>query len=390
MAKKLDVLVIRNRSKIVKETRTLDKGIFTEPFGYGTEPDDIYTESDSMAYDKMEETRRDKTVFKVVPQLPFTLIEAVETNTPYETGKASWGIEEIGALELDETAGAGVTVAVLDSGINITHPAFFGMELVQENFTQDRPDDRNGHGTHCAGTIFGRDVDGVRIGVARGVKRALIGKVLGRNGGSTQSIFRALMWAAKENADIISLSLGMDFPSYRETLISKGHAEKEATSLALSGYRENIRLFDDLGRAFSGTSQWFRKPLMVAAAGNESRRPRYTISAAPPASALGFLSVAAVTESLEPAWFSNTDAMISGPGENIVSADHTGGLIGMSGTSMAAPHIVGLAAALADKLTKANEACNPERLTFELKRAARKLKHPDEAVGIGLAQWTLE
>ena len=79
--------------------------------------------------------------------------------------------------------GEGVTVAVLDTGIDSKHPAFAGVDIVEKDFTGTGNGDRQGHGTHCAGTIFGRDVDGKRIGVARGVKRALIGKVLGDEGG---------------------------------------------------------------------------------------------------------------------------------------------------------------------------------------------------------------
>ena len=67
--------------------------------------------------------------------------------------------------------------------------------------TRPRPDlygdgDENGHGTYCAGTAVGRDVNGMRIGVARGVTRVLIGKVLDKDGhGETENIYRAIHWA---------------------------------------------------------------------------------------------------------------------------------------------------------------------------------------------------
>ena len=70
-------------------------------------------------------------------------------------------------------------VAVLDTGIDPNHVAFNGVNLTRRNFTAEGDDDLHGHGTLCAGTIFGRDVNGLRIGVARGVSDAIIGKVLG-------------------------------------------------------------------------------------------------------------------------------------------------------------------------------------------------------------------
>ena len=66
--------------------------------------------------------------------------------------------------------GAGVVVAVLDTGIDPNHTAFANVPLVQKNFTSEPDDDQDGHGTHCAGTIFGQDIDNYRIGVARGIK----------------------------------------------------------------------------------------------------------------------------------------------------------------------------------------------------------------------------
>ena len=75
--------------------------------------------------------------------------------------------------------GAGVTVEVNDTGVDATHPDF------DTRVTGEALTDTDGHGTHCAGTIFGRAVDDCRIGVAHGVTRALVGKVLGTGGGSS-------------------------------------------------------------------------------------------------------------------------------------------------------------------------------------------------------------
>ncbi|WP_211193338.1 S8 family serine peptidase [Actinoplanes sp. TBRC 11911] len=97
--------------------------------------------------------------------------------------------------------GASVRVAVLDTGIDAAHPAFTGVSLTQKDFTGEGDGDENSHGTHCAGTVFGRDVGGTRIGVARGVTDVLIGKVLIKRGvGSTANLAAGTHWAVTNGA----------------------------------------------------------------------------------------------------------------------------------------------------------------------------------------------
>ena len=75
---------------------------------------------------------------------------------------------------------------------------------------------------------------GTRIGVARGVSKALIGKVLGNDGsGSSEMIFEAINWASENKADVISMSLGFDFPGMVESLIDDGLPAELAASQAL-------------------------------------------------------------------------------------------------------------------------------------------------------------
>jgi len=96
-------------------------------------------------------------------------------------------------------SGQGVKIAVLDTGIERNHPAFAGITILEKDFSGDGDGDRNGHGTHCAGTIFGRDVGGVRIGVAKGVDQVLIGKALrDAGGGTSQMIFDAMSWCYRK------------------------------------------------------------------------------------------------------------------------------------------------------------------------------------------------
>jgi subtilisin family serine protease len=120
--------------------------------------------------------RRDPEVQVIAAPMPLKLIEPVGSPEANPTAMGNtWGIEAVRAHTSPFT-GAEVVVAVLDTGINPTHVAFQGVQLVRRNFTLGPDDDVHGHGTHCAGTIFGRDVNGLRIGVARGVTKAVIEK----------------------------------------------------------------------------------------------------------------------------------------------------------------------------------------------------------------------
>lgn len=281
--------------------------------------------------------------------MPFTLIEP-KSATGADAGGDSWGIKAVHAEHLDKTVGSAVKVAVLDTGI-VDHEAFDGLDPVRKNFTDESDEDINGHGSHCAGTIFGQDVDGRRIGIVRGVRKPLIGKVLGKGGGDSESIMNAILWARLEGASVISMSLGIDFPGFQRRLVEGGMHDAEATSVALQAYRDNVRLFDQISRMFSDNTV-INAPLLIAASGNESKRPDFTIATAPPAVADDILSVAAIDEQHDVAYFSNTLANCCAPGVDILSVDHTGGLKRLSGTSMATPHVAGIAVLEAERLAE--------------------------------------
>ncbi len=305
----------------------------------------------------IQDLRRDPEVVSFAPNMLLKVVEPVarDLQVPTESNEA-WGVRAVGALDTPFT-GQGVKVAVLDTGIDADHPAFSGVKIVQKDFTGEGNGDKNGHGTHCAGTIFGQMVEGLRIGVAPGIDQAFIGKILGSDGGgATDGIVHGIMWALDSGANVISMSLSMDFPGYVDSLVKQGLPVNLATSKGLETYRANINLFTTI--AGLARSALFQANLIIAASGNESRRnenPDFEISAAPPASAEGIYSVGALEQTqpgLSVAFFSNTKVNIAAPGVNILSARAGGGLTAMSGTSMATPHVAGVAALWADKLLR--------------------------------------
>ncbi len=182
--------------------------------------------------------RTDKTQPGNRRTLPTTLIKPFAADAAAEPAAVgtSWGVEAVGAVSSPFT-GSGIKVAVLDTGVDASHPAFQGVNVVTNNFTDEADGDENGHGTHCAGTALGRDVDGFRIGVARGVTDLVAGKVLGEQGGSTQGVVKGIQWALDNGANVISMSLGIDFPGAVDQFVQQGMKVQPATSRALEAYR---------------------------------------------------------------------------------------------------------------------------------------------------------
>ncbi|MBC7772997.1 MAG: S8 family serine peptidase [Pyrinomonadaceae bacterium] len=347
-----------------------------------------------------ERLRSDPDISAAAPaRMRLRLIDPIQKGDPCSIANSSelptcWGITAIGA-ELDTYDGAGITVAVLDTGIDQEHPCFKdrGIQLDCKNFTSESDDDEDGHGTHCAGTLFGRDVEGRRIGVARGVRRALIGKVIGKDGGSLESIVNGLDWAAANGAHIISMSLGIDYPGYAVALERAGLPAEIAVSRALADYHDTVTLFQRLQMFVESRSMLAsRSVLMVAAAGNESRRAEdasWTVHASPPANATGIVSVGALgvagNDSYAESSFSNTGCKVLAPGEGIVSASPGGKLSAMSGTSMATPHVAGVAALWGQKRLQERNAFDAESVRVQLLSNCRDLLKPRLSVG-GLVQ----
>ncbi|MDN3242106.1 S8 family serine peptidase [Glycomyces tritici] len=242
-------------------------------------------------------------------------------------------VPQIGAPQAWEAGftGAGVTVAVLDSGVDAAHPDLSNIVEARDFTDSGDTGDAIGHGTHVASTISGSGtVGGVSYkGVAPDAD-LLIGKVCVDDVCPESAILAGMQWAAESGADIVNLSLsGPDTP------------ELDPIEQAL----------DDLSAQY-GT-------LFVVAAGNEGNGE----PVGSPGSADASLTVGAVDGQDELAEFSNTGRAwdsglkpdLTAPGVDITAAraadtwagepidDH---YASMSGTSMAAPHVAGAAALL--------------------------------------------
>lgn len=262
-----------------------------------------------------------------------------------------WGIGAVGA-DRSKLSGADVPVALLDTGIDSTHAAFRGVELVERDFTGCGKADQDGHGTHAAGVIFGRSVEGMRIGVAPGVPKALIGKVLHAGEGDTDMLARGLVWAHEGGARVIAFSARFDFAATVEERRRQGWRDDLATAAALEAYRANIRLLDQLLEMLSLQEPFTGGAMVIVPSGDDSCRGEgreRVMTASPPAGSERIVCVG----SLEPdphgagyhvSDFSNAGVQVCAPGGRVASAAIGGGIATRSGTSVAAAHAAGVAA----------------------------------------------
>ncbi|MCC6162660.1 MAG: S8 family serine peptidase [Acidobacteria bacterium] len=342
---------MKEKYVILRESSTRRRGSGAGAASAGAET--VKVEIDELDRRSSRAVAAKKGVKAVAPVIPMRLIAPVPQadDDAQAAATTAWGISAVKA-DVSPFDGSDVVVAVLDTGIAAGHPAFAGVDVQEEDFTGEGNGDTHGHGTHCAGTIFGQDVNGTRIGIARNVKKALIGKVLGdQGGGGSDAILKAINWAVEEGANVISMSLGIDFPGFVDYLINEQNVPADlATTMALEGYRQNVLLFERLASVVKAQEPFGQTTIIIAAAGNESRRSEnadFEIACSPPAVSEGLISVAALGlqgSKFRVAPFSNTNVLVSGPGVGVLSARHTGGLVAMSGTSMATPHVAGVAA----------------------------------------------
>jgi subtilisin family serine protease len=261
-----------------------------------------------------------------------------DSTTTGDGPRTTYGLRLIRAPRVWErfgTRGGGVSVAVLDSGVDPSHP---DVDVPPERWAEfdgagervdSTPYDSDGHGTHTSGTVAGGDASGTHIGVAPGAT-LYHGKVLDGDDGTWAAIIAGIEWAATEaEVDVITMSLGAE----------RYH----------SAFVDPIRRANDLG------------VVVVASAGNTDQGASNS-----PGNSYDTLAAGAVDENRTVASSSGGERVVTAeawgsaapdrwpdeyvvpsvvaPGVDVLSAEPGGGYGRRNGTSMAAPHVAGVVA----------------------------------------------
>ncbi|MBR8828371.1 MAG: peptidase S8 [Gomphosphaeria aponina SAG 52.96 = DSM 107014] len=298
----------------------------------------------------------DKELLKVLAKSPLRQnTEYIEPNYIYQALEIpndpryteQWNLRSVNVeLAWEETKGAGITVAVIDTGVSRV-PDLKQTEFVKGyDFVNDKSDasDDNGHGTHVAGTIAQSTNNGYGVaGIAYEAKIMPLKVLSGSGGGTISDIADAIRFAADNGADVINMSLG-------------GGGESKLMGEAIDyAYEKGV--------------------VIIAAAGNSNQN-----SASYPARYPRVISVSAVDSAGNKAPYSNYGAGvdISAPGgseggkilqNTIDPATGQSVFAEFQGTSMAAPHVAGVAA-----LVKAAGITEPEQILKVLKESSRKVQ----------------
>lgn len=266
---------------------------------------------------------------------------------PVSSQELDWGVAEIQADEVwAQYTGLGVKVAVLDTGIDIDHPDLQVIGGANFDPSVSTYDDNNGHGTHVAGTIAALDNEFGVVGVAP--EASLFGvKVLDRKGsGWISQVIAGIDWAVQNEMDVINMSLGSDSPD---------PDLEDALDLAVS----------------AGI-------IVVAAAGNDTYDIDY------PGAYTSTIAVGAINPDRTLAYFSSQGEMLDvvAPGVAIISTYKNGRYKDLNGTSMATPHVAGLAALYIEKYNGAN--LTSFRNALQSSSTDLGISGPDNMYGCGL------
>ena len=246
---------------------------------------------------------------------------------------------------------------MLDTGFDFNHRDFQGRAFTSQSFiTGQAAQDGNGHGSHTAGTACGpRAPIGVpRYGTAYEAS-ILVGKVLSNTGsGSSATVLAGMNWAIANRCEVISMSLGIDGVPPQTFFTQAGQSALNVGCL------------------------------IIAAAGNASRRPGTIAPTGAPANSPTIMSVAALDMALRVSYFSSGGKVeIAGPGENVFSSWPLPVRYKTeAGTSMATPHVAGAAALWA----QSNATYRGRALWNTVVQHARNLAAPASDVGAGLVQ----
>jgi subtilisin len=289
---------------------------------------------------------------------------ALEVNDRFaDTSGFTWGLQAT-AVSTSSRSGQGVSVAVLDTGFDLAHSDFAGRGITAQSFVPgEPPQDGHGHGTHCVGTSCGPAAPsgGIRrYGVACKAD-IFVGKVLSNQGtGTDTNILAGMSWAIANGCRIISMSLGAPICTVLQAYETAGRRALNADTL------------------------------IVAAAGNNADRRFGRLGCVgPPANSRSIMAVTAVDSELNIANFSAQSTSVeggqvdlAGPGVAVYSSWPMPKQYNtINGTSMATPHVAGIAALWSEATGATGGA-----LWSAVVQAARRLHLPSIDVGTGLTQ----
>lgn len=246
--------------------------------------------------------------------LPYTRTD-IYGLSPTSTQFYSWPIKKFDVTkQWKYSEGENVTVAVIDTGCDLTHEdikdnLIDGINIIDK---KSEPQDDNGHGTHVSATIAAINNGIGMVGVAPKAKIMPIKALDGQGSGSNKNVAEGIVWAVDHGADIVTMSLGSEYPSI--------HIEK-----AINYARD-------------------KNVVMFCAAGNSGIESGIQYPAKYPHT----ISIGAIDKNLSLCDFSccGEELDFLAPGEDIISAVPGNSYASMTGTSMATPFAVGCAALL--------------------------------------------
>jgi len=300
--------------------------------------------------------------------------EAAEEPSPaaIDQSQNTWGLQ-VTRASTSRFSGAGIRVAVLDTGLDLGHPDFQGRRITSQSFVpSEAVQDGNGHGTHCIGTAcgprqpFSTPRTGLpNYGCAPG-SDIFVGKVASNLGFSQDAwILQGIEWVIANRCAVVCM------PAARRVVtIDEPHSP----------------IFEQAARR--GLA---RGTLFIGVAGSHSSRPGLVWAVSHPANCPSIVAVANLDDHLQVHPASNRGVGpqpggavdIAGPGVNVHSSWPRPVLRNrISGTSMAAAHVAGIAALHA----QINPNFRGSRLARQLFRSARRLSLPPRDVGAGLVQ----
>ncbi len=280
---------------------------------------------------------------------------AFAANDPLRPDQPNLSLVESDGAHANSSTGKGAIVAIIDTGVQRSHPDLQGGRLLQGyDFVQNDgdPQDGDGHGSHVLGIVGASEGNAVGVSSVAPGARLLPVRVLDDNGsGFISDVAKGIDYAVAQGAQVINLSLGSEIP----LLGAIGGDE----------YDGAIRRALAAGR------------VVVASSGNNG-----TPACEQPAASEGLICVGAVNDNGVKTSFSSfgPGLAITAPGSNVLSTYTGSGYERVSGTSQAAPHVSGVAALLVAKGLRGQEVAN--RLLATARDAGSA--GPDSVYGAGI------